>query len=316
MELISLLQSSGISIREHGANTGKEHINICCPFCNEARFHCGIHRTQLWFKCFVCGEGGNWNKIREKLYQKKPEGKWFDLCIEKESFYVDEIKKDFISQKEVYWREFNQSNDTELYSWLIDSPKYEDLFERYRSRSVGLSSALDYGLMTGIKKLEGYAVFKTGENVVARKISSDYVGTKWWKNTVDSTFLFGANWTKKANPVVGVITEGIFDSMRIPVGVGVALLGSAVSDKLILEISKAFEKTETLILALDRDANQKSLDVMQLMLSDLGFSVVRVDWNTVEDRNLKDIDEVFLYEPESLQNLLGLEVLDDTISLL
>ena len=54
------IKSLGIPVRERGKNVGRDFINICCPLCHETRFHLGFHRTEGWWKCFVCGEGGQW----------------------------------------------------------------------------------------------------------------------------------------------------------------------------------------------------------------------------------------------------------------
>ena len=312
-ELINLLESANVVIREQGANTGREHINICCPFCNETRFHCGIHQTEYWFKCFVCGEGGSWYKIRNKLRESNPKAPWSSLKLETGTFYTDEVKKEQIPQEDVFWREIEFDKDIKKIQWLSDEPLYDDIKERYRCRGVNIEDAMDYGLLTGIKRLSGYWVFKMDGNAVARKISGDATGPKWWKNTVDQTYLFGSYWTKRVQPKVGVITEGVFDCMRVPIGTGVAILGSAVSDVLVYEISNAFENAETLILALDRDANKQSVDTMDLMLSDLGFEVIQVNWDKVPNKMIKDIDEVFLFEGEDmLSNLLGSGILDDS----
>ena len=51
--LISALKRRGFSVRESGKNVGAQMVNICCPFCEEERFHLGVHAENLWFHCFA-----------------------------------------------------------------------------------------------------------------------------------------------------------------------------------------------------------------------------------------------------------------------
>jgi hypothetical protein len=298
-ELRYLLNAAKIATKEQGTNVGREHINICCPFCNESKYHCGIHEFDLWFKCFVCGEGGGWLKIRRKLKTLYPSIPWDSINYKKEDIYLpDEIKKPQTPKKQVYWREV-QEKDLPILEWLEAKPHFENIQKRDRERGLDLDIAFDAGLMIGTGKLNGYIVFKNGENINARKYSSDVVGPRWWKRIEDSPFLFGKEWVQKMNPEIGIITEGIFDCLRIPIGYGVAILGSSISENLIEEIVKTFENAHTLVLAMDRGANRNSITYMRLILLDMGYNVVVPDWGAICPKIIKDLDELFLFKSKS-----------------
>ena len=293
-DLTHLLQASRIEVKEHGTNVGREHVNICCPYCDESKFHCGIHEYDYWFKCFVCGEGGSWGKLRYQLRKVYPYVDWSLIKNKNKEVYLDDEKKPHKAKDmPVFWREVDE-RDIEVLEWLEERPNQRDLKEKDRERGLDIKIALDAGLMIGIKKLKGYIVFKNGENINARKYYLDSPGPRWWKRLKDRPYLFGKEWTEKMNPKVGVITEGIFDCLRIPFGYGVAILGSAVSELLVSEIIKAFPTADTLVLALDRDANKNSITQMRLMLMDLGYEVKTVDWNSISRKEIKDLDDLFL----------------------
>lgn len=291
-EILHLLQQARVEVREKGTNVGSEHINICCPYCGEEKFHCGIHEFDLWFKCFVCGEGGSWKKFKTKLKKLYPKIKW-DSISHYNEIYLESEKIIIERENPVFWREICEK-DRDILDWLKTPPERSILKDTDRQRGLPLSIAMDAGLMIGTKKLGGYIVFNLNGNVNARKFTDKAVGPRWWKQLVDSPYLFGKEFCEKTQPPVGVITEGIFDCLRIPLGNSVAILGSAVSDALIVDIARVFKNTKTLILAMDRDANSKAVVTMRLILLDLGYEVKVVDWNLIKDPEIKDLDELYL----------------------
>ena len=298
-QLLRLLNNARIEHRTKGVNVGREFVNISCPMCGEQRFHCGIHETDLWYKCWVCGQGGQWYKIRKVLEKRYPNVPWNELKPKSKNTksYVDEVagaKKGKHQKILQNWRELNEE-DYQLIDWITEMPA--DLDSSYRKRAVPLEHALDMGLKAGVNKLFGYAVFCLDEVLVARKFNRRSEGSKWWKSTESKYNIFGSSWVKKSSPSIGVITEGIFDCLRIPLGIGVSILGSAFSEDLIFDISESFASADELVLALDRDVHEKSLVNFALTLTDLGFSVRVPDWSQVDDR-IKDLDELYLIDGE------------------
>jgi len=52
--LHSFLDKVGVSY----SHQTKKAINICCPYCDDEKYHCGIFMDNLRFSCWKCGEKG------------------------------------------------------------------------------------------------------------------------------------------------------------------------------------------------------------------------------------------------------------------
>lgn len=63
IDIESFLDQYGIDYRSSGKNVGEDWLGICCPWCNETRFHCGINLTSKVASCWVCGESGTCLKL-------------------------------------------------------------------------------------------------------------------------------------------------------------------------------------------------------------------------------------------------------------
>jgi len=61
------LINNNIGYKTSGKNVSKGEYSICCPFCGEAKFHCGINPSKGLFHCWKCGEKGNLVKIVAKI---------------------------------------------------------------------------------------------------------------------------------------------------------------------------------------------------------------------------------------------------------
>ena len=67
VDLEGFLDHYNIEYRTSGKNIGSNWMSICCPFCQEERFHCGIHLDSKTFSCWVCGETGTFLKLAATL---------------------------------------------------------------------------------------------------------------------------------------------------------------------------------------------------------------------------------------------------------
>lgn len=307
--LQELLDAHQVPYRDRGTNVGREHLNICCPFCAEVRYHCGIHIQDLWFKCFVCGEGGQWGKLRRQLEVTFPHVPWSELTSDRKAVYMDTQSANKVLSLKIdlpthYLRKFRTSGDEELKKWMLQKPA--DLKHKYRSRGLDHLALRALDVRVGKNRLDGYVGFVEGRNFVARKWKEGVAGPRWYKRIQDRNFLFGASVVAKTERSIGVITEGVFDMLRFPVGSAVAVLGQAVGDGMLAEIVKVFRGTETIALALDRDCNAGALANLDLSLRDLGFQVRKFDWKEIYDVTVKDADEVFLrYGKDRLYSSAG-----------
>ena len=61
------LRNNNIGYRTSGKNVSKGEYSICCPFCGESKFHCGINPSKGLFNCWKCSEKGNIIKIVAKI---------------------------------------------------------------------------------------------------------------------------------------------------------------------------------------------------------------------------------------------------------
>ena len=307
-DLREVLLQAGVPTKESGVNVGRGMINICCPFCREQRYHCGIHETQLWFHCFVCSESGNWNRIKE-VFEKEYSNVNWNVSKNSGNFYFEEASEQAMAvEANKRWIEIPE-DDKELVEWITKSPN--NLKKEFRTRGIDLNLALDAGLKKGIGKLDGYAVFSEKNNIVARKFSKKNDGPKWWKQKDVASEIYGRSFVEQKEPKLGVITEGVFDFIRIPLGSGVAILGSSISPNLIQQIITTFSKADEILLALDRDVKGKTIRKFTLQLNNFGYGVRTLDWNRV-DPDIKDLDEVFLsYGQEAFFEFLDCEELQE-----
>ena len=66
-DIQQFLISKQIGYRKEGSNVGRKEINICCPFCAESKYHCGINSGKNVYHCWVCGVKGDLPKLISKL---------------------------------------------------------------------------------------------------------------------------------------------------------------------------------------------------------------------------------------------------------
>ena len=66
-DIQQFLINKNIEFRKEGKNVGRNETNICCPFCGEDRYHCGINQGKNLFHCWKCGEKGDIAKFISKL---------------------------------------------------------------------------------------------------------------------------------------------------------------------------------------------------------------------------------------------------------
>src|SRR3972149_3507555 len=61
------LINNNIGYKTSGKNVSKGEYSICCPFCGEAKFHCGINPSKGLFHCWICGGKGNIVRLVAKI---------------------------------------------------------------------------------------------------------------------------------------------------------------------------------------------------------------------------------------------------------
>jgi len=61
------LINNNIGYRTSGKNVSKGEYSICCPYCGEAKYHCGINPSKGLFNCWKCSEKGNIVRLVAKI---------------------------------------------------------------------------------------------------------------------------------------------------------------------------------------------------------------------------------------------------------
>lgn len=146
VDIESFLDHHGIDFRTSGENIGQDWIGICCPWCTDSLYHCGINLSTKVVTCWICGESGtclklvstllncNWREAREAL---KPFGGHFR-----------EIKEQILADKVIF--------PTRVGGLTANGIKYltdrefdpNEIIEKYGVGETGILSKLEVGTKT------------------------------------------------------------------------------------------------------------------------------------------------------------------------
>ena len=303
MEIRHALEVERIEYRDRGTNVGADHINICCPFCSDEKFHCGIHETKYIFHCWVCGSRGKWWKLRQRLIELYGNGSGalhrVDVTV-RQPIYVDGKRERYNtkidSEYDSYFRHFDSFDlafvsyrDIESIQFLIDYP--ENFKDPYRSRGIDPSILPIISPFIGIGEFTNSIGFNVeGEWMVRRYVQTSKAN--WWKSK--SGLYYGREFVIDEKPKWVVLTEGVFDVFALPLGYAVALGGTHISSNRFTHfIDSLGSSIDHVILAFDRDVRQSVIDQMCFDVSDLGLGYAVFDWSKIP-MCIKDIDEVRL----------------------
>ena len=290
-QLQSLLSQARIPIRDIGTNVGNMFINICCPYCEDELFHCGIHETELFFKCLVCGKGGSWYKlVSEKLSRMYPRVDWHSLKQSKyQTRYTD--TKEYLPKELAELTRPMLDTDITTYQYLTEIPFDDELESKHRPRGFEPSLIAGINPGVGLGKLSGYVTFTSGQNLIARNYCNNSK-PRWFKSINDGIYIYGAEFVREIQPDWLAITEGIFDTLSVPYGHGLAILGSMTSVGWISKLIESIPtKTKSVLLLLDKGVPKATLYKFELMLNDCGIHVFHWNWHLDEFDGLKDVDE-------------------------
>lgn len=293
-ELRAALQANNIAWREHGKNTGREHININCVFCGEDGKHLGIHRERGWYHCFVCTTKGGWYTLRKKLVAQYPSQLWYEIKPLGTHDYLPEpsLNLPIIETKKPLFREL-EDDEILFWQWLCEKP--EELDDPFRSRGFDFARLRESDVKLGLDKFKGYFVWRQKDFLIGRKYCNSIHGPKW-KIELENTKapIFGYEWARQSSFDTTFVTEGVFDCLRFPIGQAVAILGLHTSQDKIASVAEALHASNNIVLVLDRNVRDSILDVWRLNLSDRGFVVSAFDWEMI-DTSIGDVDELSLF---------------------
>lgn len=289
--VVDMLNRAHIEVRERGANVGRGFVGIDCIFCGESRKHLGVNIDEAFFNCWICGEKGPYWRLARKLKSLYPSIPWHEVDVGKATRYIDVEYAKLRPEVEGSTASFSSWDpdmltDYEfgLWEYLYDERHLERELIEYLEPLVGLN-----GPHENDAKLRGYVCFRYGDDVVARKISDHYRGPRYWRSFAGGA-LWGLEYLRSA-PEWVVVCEGVFDALAVPLGRGLAILGSVASpDWIGLLAEKLPRSCRDVVLAFDSGValDSPTISSLRLQLADLGLTVHVWDW---EDSRFDDAFE-------------------------
>jgi len=235
-------------------------VNICCPFCPDTGFHCGIFLDYKNFSCWKCGRSGGLYTLFKELFGLSRSS--FDelvsvsVSLEKGTNSVDQIREIFSHQKDN-----SISPQVNLPSSCIPvTEKNIGLyplaakFLRKRNISVDccqqhnvqfcMAGDFAYRLIIPVE-YEGEIVFFQARDMTDCDRVSKYLSEP--KGVFTTDFLYGLD-EFKGDRII--LLEGVLDQWVLP-SISVSCFGSSISEKqqsLILKTGAS-----EIVFALDRD---------------------------------------------------------------
>ena len=303
INLADELIRAGIQVREKGKNTSSKFVNICCPFCDDKKFHCGINRDEYWFNCWVCSKGGSIQTLNHHLGGTLTN---IVMQIGSKHYFVDNEGVKLANQvdTDILCANFLDYDDFCSYKGLFDFLNgdvisCDEQIGRYIEPSV-IKQLIYLGMLKrGVNKLDGYLVFSDGVNYVARNTytcATTCYSHKWHEYSESGNFIYGESLVRRTRPKVGYITEGVFDCIRFPLGSAIAVAGVPSVSLVLSKICSIFSDADELWLAIDSDVHsnhKRKVASLQLELRSLGYEVKIPDWSNTP--RAKDPDEVYRF---------------------
>lgn len=257
-----------IEYRSSGKNVSRGEYSICCPFCSEGRFHCGINPVKQLFHCWICGNKGDIAKLLSKLLSiSYIEARTIINPIsdlkkalenrDTKNIQVEEIKKikkfelpaytkPFIKDSKNIWQEI-------AHDFLVD--KYNLTWNHI------LDAKLHYCINGKYKNSIIIPIYFNGKLVNFISRTWDKNAHKRYENCPNELSLVNIkkvvyNYDRVYNKKQVIVTEGCFDAIKVGLDRSVAVCGTEVSQeqKNLLVTLKADE----LIIMFDNDPHLKT----------------------------------------------------------
>lgn len=269
-----------------------EEVLICCPSCNDTKFHGGFNIKKRVYGCFKCGSGlhrpkglSAWNflkrfhslthsQIREILDSKEDLYSW-------SSSYTDSDKEETILSPPAHTRELTPKDTSILgtSAWEYVYGRFEDE-TRYKVDLYNLSYAILPSRFFGRIVIpcydrEGNLIHLQGRSFLP-ELSPPYLNVA----SCDKP-LFGTNILPEEGAEIYLV-EGAFDAMAIGVG-GVCIYGRTMTPGQVRELLKL--KPSRVTVALDPDTAGKE-GAKQLLRMLYSYNGVFVSYDLLHARGL------------------------------
>ncbi len=264
------------------SHISKDEYLFYCPYCEHHNPKLSINLEKNVYKCWVCDAKGKniWRLVR-KFGNSPDKRKWRS--------FEDEVD---ISDS-IYEKIFGTPTEEED---LVELPR-EFVSLTNKNLLVGGKRAKKYLLNRGLtcndiarwkigycdggeyKNRVIFPSFSEGGKLnyfVGRSYSDDWM--KYKNPMVSKNIIFNeldVDWREKV-----CLVEGIFDAIKTGIN-SIPLLGSTLNERSKI-FQKIIENDTSVYLALDPDAENKSLEIIKTFLSH-GIEVYKVDVNGYED---------------------------------
>jgi len=304
------LINNNIGYKTSGKNVSKGEYSICCPFCGEAKFHCGINPSKGLFHCWKCGEKGNLVKIVAKIKNVSFIESKEIIRPTSELRQVLEERSKIIEEPIVIQ---NKDFKLPLHTYRFRKDK-TDLWQE----TAFLFLRQKYGLTwNDVEQADlRYCVYGKWKNSIIIPVYKDkklinFLGRCWDKNSkvrynicpnekavlnIHNT-LYNIDSIKIGQDLL-VLVEGVFDCLKVGLNIAVASFGTEVSQEqrnLLIGL-----KPKKLIILADNDLNNPNTIKKAQKLCDYlsPFSIIKCIKVPFKGKDPADLDK------EELANLL------------
>jgi len=304
------LINNNIGYKTSGKNVSKGEYSICCPFCGEAKFHCGINPSKGLFHCWKCGEKGNLVKIVAKIKNVSFIESKEIIRPTSELRQVLEERSKIIEEPIVIQ---NKDFKLPLHTYRFRKDK-TDLWQE----TAFLFLRQKYGLTwNDVEQADlRYCVYGKWKNSIIIPVYKDkklinFLGRCWDKNSkvrynicpnekavlnIHKT-LYNIDSIKIGQDLL-VLVEGVFDCLKVGLNIAVASFGTEVSQEqrnLLIGL-----KPKKLIILADNDLNNPNTIKKAQKLCDYlsPFSIIKCIKVPFKGKDPADLDK------EELANLL------------
>ena len=260
----------------------KDEYLFFCPFCKHHKRKMSINISKNSYKCWVCDtRNRNIYSLVKRVGDSFHKQKWLNLTNVVEISKFEELFK--VQEKEVRLQR-------------IDLP-FEYMFLAGKNMPKPATAALDY--LLDDRELDRSDIFKwkigycdkgkyrnriiipSFDNdgycnyFVARSYTGDWMSYK--NPPVSKNIIFNELMLDWEEPIV--LVEGVFDAIKADNAI--PLLGSTLDTQSLL-FNKLLQTKPTVYLALDNDAEKKSLTLIKNMIL-YGLDVYKIDTSGYED---------------------------------
>ena len=257
-ELIHFFKQNHIAVVESGGSVSRKCIGICCPFCNDKKFHMGVFKDSKNFSCFKCGKSGGFLYLLKALHI--PESK-LDKFSNRISRHED-FKKESTNVPEVFSYPLPRTMPVGMHNILLTE---DFIHERQLDKHNLILNTVSYGIPSA-KEFANRMIFPIRRNHsphIIGAIGRSMLRLGRWRYIIRPDRLEISRLLFRSAPVplekylpALRIVEGPIDCFRLGQGT-LALLGSSMSSTQAGIIRELSPKRVT--VALDRDAYKKSV---------------------------------------------------------